>query len=103
MATHDTNLADRKGSLLQSHKNYQPRGIFFYFVVALLLLTLAGGLAFQQQPHVEHVVKLGTRQKRHRHAGIRNIHQRALGGQTAEGVPHRHLADAELGGEAAGR
>ena len=48
MATHDTNLADRKGSLLQSHKNYQPRVIFFYFVVALLLLTLAGGLAFQQ-------------------------------------------------------
>ena len=48
MATHDTNLADRSGSLLQSHKNYQPRVVFFYFVVALLLLTLAGGLAYQQ-------------------------------------------------------
>ncbi len=48
MATHDTNLADRKGSLLQSHKNYQPRVIFFYFIVAALLLTLAGGLAWQQ-------------------------------------------------------
>lgn len=48
MATHDTNLADRSGSLLQSHKNYQPRVVFFYFVTAVLLLTLGGGLAFQQ-------------------------------------------------------
>jgi penicillin-binding protein 2 len=48
MATHDTNLADRQGSLLQSHKNYQPRVIFFYFVVAAMLLYLAGGLAYQQ-------------------------------------------------------
>ena len=48
MATHDTNLADRSGSLLQSHKNYQPRVVFFYFVIALLLLTLAGGLAYEQ-------------------------------------------------------
>lgn len=48
MATHDTNLADRSGSLLQSHKNYDPRVVFFYFVMAALLLTLAGGLAYQQ-------------------------------------------------------
>lgn len=48
MATHDTNLADRSGSLLQSHKNYQPRVVFFYFVIVVLLLTLAGGLAYQQ-------------------------------------------------------
>src|ERR1051325_439460 len=48
MASHDTNLADRSGSLVESHKNYQPRVIFFYFVVAALLLTLAGGLAWQQ-------------------------------------------------------
>ena len=48
MATHDTNLAERSGSLVQSHKNYQPRVVFFYFVVLALLLTLAGGLAYQQ-------------------------------------------------------
>jgi len=48
MATHDTNLADRSGSLLQSHKNYEPRVIFFYLIVALLLLTLAVGLAKEQ-------------------------------------------------------
>ena len=51
MPTDDTNLADRKGSLLQSHKNYQPRVVFFYFVMAALLLTLAGGLAVQQLLH----------------------------------------------------
>lgn len=48
MATHDTNLADRSGSLVESHKSYQPRVIFFYFVILLLLLVLAGGLAYQQ-------------------------------------------------------
>ncbi len=48
MATHDTNLAGRSGSLLESHKNYQPRVVFFYFVVVFLLLVLAGGLAYQQ-------------------------------------------------------
>src|ERR1019366_1395368 len=48
MATHDTNLADRSGTLLQSHKNSQPRVVFFYFVIVVLLLTLAGGLAYQQ-------------------------------------------------------
>jgi penicillin-binding protein 2 len=48
MALHDTNLADRSGSLVESHKNYQPRVVFFYFVIFALLLTLAGGLAYQQ-------------------------------------------------------
>ena len=48
MATHDTNLAERSGSLVQSHKNYQPRVVFFYFVILALLLTLGGGLAYQQ-------------------------------------------------------
>jgi len=48
MANHDTNLAGRSGSLVESHKNYQPRVVFFYFVTAALLLTLAGGLAYQQ-------------------------------------------------------
>ncbi len=48
MATSDTNLAERSGSLLESHKNYQPRVIFFYFVILVLLLTLVAGLAYQQ-------------------------------------------------------
>jgi penicillin-binding protein 2 len=48
MATTDTNLAGRSGSLVESHKNYDPRIVFFYFVLAGLLLTLAAGLAYQQ-------------------------------------------------------
>ena len=44
----DINLADRSGSLVESHKGYDPRIIFFYFILAALLLVLAGGLAYQQ-------------------------------------------------------
>jgi len=42
------NLADRSGNLVETHKGYDPRTIFFYFVVAALLLALASGLAYQQ-------------------------------------------------------
>jgi penicillin-binding protein 2 len=48
MAANDQNLADRSGSLVESHKSYQPRVVFFYLVIVVLLLTLAGGLAYQQ-------------------------------------------------------
>ncbi len=48
MASSDINLADRSGNLVESHKGYDPRIVFFYFVIAGLLLTLAGGLAYQQ-------------------------------------------------------
>lgn len=48
MATVETNLAERSGSLLETHRGFDPRIIFFYFVVAALLLTLVGGLAYQQ-------------------------------------------------------
>lgn len=48
MATDDVNLADRSGSLVESHKGYDPRVIFFYFAIAALILILAGGLAWQQ-------------------------------------------------------
>ncbi len=44
MATNDTNLADRSGNLVESHKSYQPRVIFFYLVVSVLLTILAAGL-----------------------------------------------------------
>ena len=42
------NLADRSGSLVESHKGYDPRTLFFYLVVAALLIALACGLAYQQ-------------------------------------------------------
>jgi penicillin-binding protein 2 len=48
MATNDTNLADRSGNLLEAHKSYDPRIVFFYFILAGLLLTLVAGLAYQQ-------------------------------------------------------
>src|SRR5215207_8521046 len=48
MATTDTNLAERSGSLVEAHKNYDPRIMFFYFVLAALLATLVLGLAYQQ-------------------------------------------------------
>ncbi len=47
-AMSDVNLADRSGSLVESHKGYDPRIIFFYFLTAGLLLLLAVGLAYQQ-------------------------------------------------------
>jgi penicillin-binding protein 2 len=48
MSTTDTNLADRSGSLVESRRSYDPRIVFFYFAIAALLLTLAGGLAYRQ-------------------------------------------------------
>ncbi|MFT3781850.1 MAG: penicillin-binding transpeptidase domain-containing protein [Nibricoccus sp.] len=39
---------ERSGSLVEAHKGYDPRTIFFYFVIAGLLLALIGGLAYQQ-------------------------------------------------------
>ncbi len=48
MATAETNLADRSGSLVETHRSYDPRIVLFYFILAALLLTLVGGLAYQQ-------------------------------------------------------
>ncbi len=48
MATDDVNLAERSGSLVESHKGYDTRVIFFYFATAALLLVLVGGLAYEQ-------------------------------------------------------
>lgn len=39
---------DRAGRLIETYKARNPRVIFFYFVVAVLLTVLAGGLAYQQ-------------------------------------------------------
>lgn len=48
MATVETNLADRSGSLVETHRGFDPRLILFHVVLAALLLTLVGGLAYQQ-------------------------------------------------------
>lgn len=48
MATTENNLADRSGSLVESHRSRQPRVFLFYFLIAALLLLLAGGLVYQQ-------------------------------------------------------
>lgn len=39
---------EHPGHHVDRHKGYDPRIIFFYFVLAALLCTLAGGLAYQQ-------------------------------------------------------
>ncbi|MEO6002309.1 MAG: penicillin-binding transpeptidase domain-containing protein [Opitutus sp.] len=48
MATVAPSRPDRTGTLVETHKSFQPRIIFFHFVIAALLLVLAGGLAYQQ-------------------------------------------------------
>jgi penicillin-binding protein 2 len=48
MPAADVNLANRSGNLVESHRALDPRIVFFYFAVAALLLTLIGGLAYQQ-------------------------------------------------------
>src|SRR5438445_5753904 len=39
---------ERSGTTVEAHKGYDPRTIFFYFVITCLLLVLAGGMAYQQ-------------------------------------------------------
>ncbi|MCX6952987.1 MAG: penicillin-binding transpeptidase domain-containing protein, partial [Verrucomicrobia bacterium] len=48
MPASESNLAESSGSLLEAHKGYDPRIVAFYFVLAALLLTLVGGLAYRQ-------------------------------------------------------
>lgn len=67
MATSDVNLADRSGSLVESHKGWDPRIIFFYFVLAALLLTLAAGLAYQQ------LIKTGIHSEAERQQNQRRV------------------------------
>ncbi len=44
--------ADHPGHLVDRHRGYDPRIVFFYFVLAALLLTLTGGLGYQQLTRV---------------------------------------------------
>lgn len=48
MSTTETNLAGRSGNLVETREGRDPRIVFFHFVLAALLLTLAGGLVYQQ-------------------------------------------------------
>jgi penicillin-binding protein 2 len=48
MPTKENHLAERSGNLVETHQSYDPRIVFFYFVLAALLLTLVAGLAYQQ-------------------------------------------------------
>src|SRR5665213_708997 len=48
MAANESDLADRSGRLVEEHRGYDPRIVFFYFLVGALLLVLGGGLAYRQ-------------------------------------------------------
>ena len=52
MTTTDHRPAGPPGSLMESHKSYDPRIILFYFILAALMLILASGLAYQQLTRV---------------------------------------------------
>lgn len=67
MPVADVNLANRSGSLVESHRALDPRIIFFHFAVAALLLTLVGGLAYQQ------LIKANVYQDRERVQNQRRI------------------------------
>ena len=44
----NSNLAEKSGHLVESHTSYDPRITLFHVILAMLLLTLAGGLGYQQ-------------------------------------------------------
>ncbi len=49
MPSHHTSQQEtRPGSLVEAHKGYNPRILVFYVFIAALLITLVGGLAYQQ-------------------------------------------------------
>ena len=48
MATSAPSRPEPTGTVVETHKSFQPRILFFHFVIVALLLTLAGGLAYQQ-------------------------------------------------------
>lgn len=48
MATGEQNLGERSGRLVESHAALDPRVTSFYFLLGILLLILATGLAYEQ-------------------------------------------------------
>ncbi|HEX2855646.1 MAG TPA: penicillin-binding transpeptidase domain-containing protein [Opitutaceae bacterium] len=61
------NLSDRSGGLVESFKGYDPRVIFFYFIIAGLMLVLMGGLAYQQ------LINTGAHNERERQQNQRRV------------------------------
>ena len=66
MPSTDTNLADRSGSLVDSHQANDPRIMFFHFVIALLVVVLVGGLAYQQLVKVDEYAEAERKQMQRR-------------------------------------
>lgn len=66
MASNETNLAERSGNLFESHKGYDPRIRFFYFITAGLILVLIVGLSYRQifQSDVNHFKERQQNQRR---------------------------------------
>ena len=58
--------ADRPNSLVESHKGYDLRILFFYPAIAVLLLTLVGGLAYQQLIKTDEYTEREKRQTQRR-------------------------------------
>jgi penicillin-binding protein 2 len=81
---------ERTGFSIERHRGYDPRIVFFYFVLAALLLALVAGLAYQQLTRVgEHAnAERVQNQRRIVYPGPRgNIydrHQRLLVGNRAQ-------------------
>ncbi|MBI5380457.1 MAG: peptidoglycan glycosyltransferase [Opitutae bacterium] len=48
MSFQDSQRTARSGSMVEAHTTFQPRVFFFHFVIAVLLLVLIAGFAYQQ-------------------------------------------------------
>lgn len=67
MASAEINLAERSGNLVETHRGFDPRILLFHFVVLAMLLTLIGGLAYQQ------LIKTDVYQERERVQNQRRV------------------------------
>ncbi len=66
MPSSETNLADRSGHLVETHRGYDPRIVFFYFLLAGLLLVLVCGLAYEQLTKVNEYAEAERKQTQRR-------------------------------------
>ena len=66
MPSSETNLADRSGHLVETHKGYDPRIVSFYFLLAALFVTLIAGLAYQQLAKVDEYADAERKQTQRR-------------------------------------
>ncbi len=66
MPSSETNLADRSGHLIETHKGYDPRIVSFYFLLAALFVTLIAGLAYQQLAKVDEYADAERKQTQRR-------------------------------------